>query len=91
MGLLVAVDIWLSALRGHMLCLFQLDATAALHAAMRCAGRTPIMNAIAAEIALRLESASVRVIPEHLSGTFNFQCDAFSRLAIGAHIPSCLS
>ena len=45
------------------------------------------MNAIAAEIALRLESAMVNMATEHYRGTLNFECDALSRLATGAVIP----
>ena len=38
------------------------------------------MNAIASEIAPCLEIAGVQFLPEHLSGTLNFDCDALSRL-----------
>ena len=55
--------------------------------AARLAGRTPAMNAIAVEIAIRLESAEVTLSPEHLRGALNFECDALSRLAQGAAIP----
>ena len=67
-----------------------MDATAALHAVARNAGRTPAMNAIMAEIAIRLESANAQVLPEHLSGTLNFECDALSRLSEGADLPATL-
>jgi hypothetical protein len=90
LGLLRAVDSWLAHLRGQALVLFQLDATAALHASVRGAGRTPFMNALAAELALRLESAAVSMVPEHLSGILNFECDALSRLAQGAAVPRAL-
>ena len=79
-AVMMAVDAWLGHLWGHPLCVIQMDATAALHAIMRAAGRTPAMNAIAAEVALRLEVAGVHLLPEHLSGTLNFDCDALSRL-----------
>ena len=48
------------------------------------------MNALAAEIALRFESAQVHSASEHISGTLNFECDALSRLAQGAAVPSAL-
>ena len=51
------------------------------------AGRTAAMNAIAVEIAIRLESAQVILSPEHFRGTLNFECDALSRLAQGAEVP----
>ena len=88
--LLISVDVWLPHLHGQCLCLFQSDATAALHSAARMAGRTPIMNALAAEMALRLESAAVTMIPEHLSGSLNFERDALSRMAQGLSIPASL-
>ena len=66
----------------------QSDATAALFAAERGAGRTPAMNALSAEIALRLESAMVAFSTEHYRGSLNFECDALSRLAKGALVPS---
>ena len=49
------------------------------------------MNALAAEIALRLECADVQTAPEHLSGTLNFTCDALSRLSEGAAMPAILA
>ena len=91
LAVLVAVDVWLPHLHGQGMCLLQTDAAAALHDAARLAGRTPAMSAIAAELALRLESAQVHVQPEHLSGTLNFECDALSRLSQGASIPKTLA
>ena len=65
----------------------QSDVTAALFATQRAAGRTPAMNAICAEIALRLECAMLTVRAEHYRGTLNFECDALSRLSQGALVP----
>ena len=90
LALLRAVDTWIALLRGVDAAVFQMDATAALHAAARGAGRTPIMNAIAAELAIRLESVGAGLIPEHLCGTLNFECDALSRLTQGARVPPAL-
>ena len=87
---MLAIDCWLPQLRGQPLALFQMDATAALHAMARMAGRTPAMNAIAAEIALRLETAHVEVVPIHISGTLNFHCDALSRLKRNKEVPAVL-
>ena len=87
-AVLIAIDTWLSILRLEHLCLVQSDATAALHSAHRSAGRTPIMNALSVEIALRMESAMVHMDLEHYRGSINFECDALSRLAQGAEIPS---
>ena len=90
-AILLAVDTWLVQLRGEAACLFQADATAALFSAARMAGRTPAMNAVAAEIALRLESAHVHMATEHYEGVLNFHCDALSRLSQGAEIPAVLA
>ena len=89
-GALVAVDTWLARLMGHPLVLMQLDATAALHAVLRSAGRTPAMNALAAEVALRMEIAGVQLLHEHVSGTLNVECDALSRIAQGKAVPKTL-
>ena len=90
-AILIAIDTWLPHLRGQAAFLLQADATAALFAAARLAGRTTAMNAIAVEIAIRLESAQVCLSPEHFRGTLNFECDALSRLAQGAAIPASLA
>jgi hypothetical protein len=90
LAMLIAVDKWLPHLHGQAFCMVQTDATAALHDAARMAGRTPAMNAMAAELALRFESAQLHVVPKHLSGTMNFECDALSRLARGAAVPKVL-
>ncbi len=90
-AVLIAVDTWLPRLHSQAASLLQTDATAALYDATRMAGRTPAMNALAAELALRFESAQVHMAPEHVSGTLNFACDALSRLSKGAKIPAALA
>jgi hypothetical protein len=90
LAVLIAVDTWLPRLRCQAMCLVQTDATAALHDVARMAGRTPAMNALAAELALRFESAQVHFWAEHFNGTLNFECDALSRLAQGAAMPGIL-
>ena len=45
------------------------------------------MNALCAEIALRLESAMVHMTEEHYEAVINFETDALSRLSQGAQIP----
>jgi len=86
-AVLIAVDTWLANLKGQSTFLMQTDATAALFAAARLAGRTPAMNVLAVELAVRLESAQVGLAPEHLRGTLNVECDALSRLSQGAKVP----
>ncbi len=77
---MLVADTWLPHLHSQALSLLQTDATAALYDATRMAGRAPAMYALAAELALRFESAQVHMAPEHLSGTLNYACDALSRL-----------
>ena len=38
---LLAIDLWLPRLRGRALCLFQMDATAALYTIMKASGKRP--------------------------------------------------
>ena len=87
LAILVAVDVWLPDLSGRTAAVVQTDATAALFNVKNLSGKTPAMNALTAEIALRLESVGVETIPEHVMGTLNFECDALSREAQGATIP----
>jgi len=89
LALLIAVDTWLPNIRAQP-CVLQTDALAALFDVARAAGRTPLMNALSAELTLRLEAAQVAIVPIHLSGTLNFQCDALSRLSQGASVPASL-
>ncbi len=87
-----AIDAWLPHLQAQAVSLLQTDATAALYDATCMAGRTPAMKALAADLALRFESAQVHMAPEHLSGTLNSACDALSRLSTGkAKVPAALA
>ncbi len=49
------------------------------------------MNAIVAEVAIRCEEVEIEFVGEHYAGEINVECDALSRLAVGATIPSILS
>jgi hypothetical protein len=84
--ILVAIDTWMTFLKDQAVVL-QSDAAAALFATRRRAGRTPAMNALCAEIALRCESLQLDLREEHLRGAFNFEADALSRLSEGADVP----
>ena len=86
LAILVAFDAWLPGGRSQTWRL-QADATAALGACARRAGRTPHMNALAAEIGLRLESVGVFLEQDHFRGDLNTECDALSRLEAGATVP----
>ena len=87
LAIFVAVGLWLPEVAGRTAAVIQTDATAALFNVRTLSGKTPAMNALTAEIALRLESVGVETAPEHLSGVLNFECDAFSREAQGAAVP----
>ena len=45
------------------------------------------MNALCAEIALRLEVAAIQLRHEHYEAAINFEADALSRLSRGASVP----
>jgi hypothetical protein len=83
---LVAPDAWLATLKGEA-AILQSDAAAALFASRRKAGRTPAMNALCAEIALRCEEAQVHLREELVRGALNFEADTLSRLSEGVDIP----
>ena len=87
LAILIAVDVWLPEVAGRTTAVIQTDATAALFNVKTLSGKTPAMNALTAEIALRLESVGVETAPEHLSGILNYECDALSREAQGAAVP----
>jgi hypothetical protein len=87
LAILIAFDLWLPLLKDEAACLMQSDATAALFATRRESGRTPAMNALCAEMALRAECAMVDLRLEHYEGVLNFETDALSRLAQGTDIP----
>ena len=86
-AILIALDLWLPRLRGSAAGVLQSDATAALFASRREAGRSPAMNALCAEIALRLELAAIHLRHEHYGAALNFEADALSRLSQGASVP----
>ena len=50
-------------------------------------GKTPSMNALAAELGLRLQKHDISMTTEHYRGELNVDCDALSRLAQGHKIP----
>ena len=88
-AVLIAIYTWLRHLQAQAVSLLQTDATAALYDATRMAGRTPAMNGLAAELALRCESAQMHMALMNLSGTFNYACDVLSRLSKGtAKVPA---
>ena len=75
-------DAWRSAEQGH-----QSDRqcyVAAITAAMELSSFKLLMNSIAGELALRLESLRCSIaMAEHIPGLLNFVADALSRLEAG--------
>lgn len=69
----------------------QTDNLAALTAAMKLASSAPLMNAIASEVSLQLETMQVRLaLAQHVPGTLNYVADALSRQSVGKEVPACL-
>ena len=67
------------------------DNTAALQAALNFQASSPIMQYLAAEVALELESQTLDMLwGTHIRGVANHEADALSRLSQGAAIPSSL-
>ena len=69
----------------------QADSKAALGAALKLSSPRPLMNALAAEISLVLETFRIQALTgEHYRGSLNVEADALSRLGEGASLPSSL-
>ena len=67
----------------------QADSQSALGAALKLSSPRPLMNALAAEIALQLERLHSDVLlTEHFPGTLNIEADALSRLTEGKSVPT---
>ena len=68
------------------------DSVAALCAALELKGRSPLMNALASEVMLRLEEYNLEaVVAKHIPGVMNFLADALSRLSAGKELPESLA
>ena len=69
----------------------QADNTATLQAAMDLKSGKPLMNAMAGEVALRLDRLrSQMAMTEHIPGLLNIEADALSRLSAGKELPASL-
>ena len=85
--MLVSLDVFGPQLAGVKFKL-QVDNSAALSAAMILKSPSPVMNAVASEVSLRIERLrAVLELAEHIPGTLNFLADALSRLSVGAKLP----
>eukprot|EP00435_Cladocopium_sp_Y103_P036126 s642_g9.t1 len=88
--LLAVVHIWQRLFRQCRLgLLVQLDSESALRVAVKLASPHPVVNRLAAEMALRLESLNAEALTgQHWRNVINLEADALSRLAEGKEVPA---
>eukprot|EP00435_Cladocopium_sp_Y103_P016613 s3999_g4.t1 len=69
--------------------LVQLDSESALRVAVKLASPHPVVNRLAAEMALRLESLNAEALTgQHWRNVINLEADALSRLTEGKEVPA---
>eukprot|EP00435_Cladocopium_sp_Y103_P029802 s477_g7.t1 len=69
--------------------LVQLDSESALRVAVKLASPHPVVNRLAAEMSLRLESLNAEALTgQHWRNVINLAADALSRLAEGKEVPA---
>ena len=89
-AVLVSVVVFSDIVKDKKMAL-QTDNTATMRASMVLKSPTATMNAIASEIALRLDKNRITFdISEHIPGLLNYIADSLSRLSEGAKLPECL-
>ncbi len=90
LAVVISVRVWASALRGDLADVrVQADSMPALGAAVKLTSPATILNELAMELALALESIGAEVaIGEHIRGVLNVEADALSRLHEGAELPA---
>ena len=83
LALLLALRVWIRFLRASAASVdLRGDSTAALGVAGKLSSATPVLNFLAAELALALEAGDVReVSTTHVPGSWNVTADALSRLS----------
>ena len=88
--IVVSVRVWAPFLRGDLAEIrVQADSLAALGAAVKLTSPVPVLNELAMELALALESIGAEVtLGEHIRGILNVEADALSRLYEGAELPA---
>ena len=82
LAILISIKVWGPRLKGGNVCLLlQGDAVAALTAAINLTGRTPLLNVLAAEVALQLElNRWDCLFGEHVRSELNVEADKLCRL-----------
>ena len=87
LAVLVSLVVFEAALSGERF-LLQADNVTALEAAMKYKSTKPLINAMAGEVALRLDRLRADLaIAEHIPGIFNVEADALPRLSVGKNLP----
>ena len=90
LAVLISLEVFGAQLRNNKFKL-QVDNTATLSAAMLLKSSSPVMNAVAAEVSLRIDRLRTSLeFAEHIPGALNFLADALSRLTAGAKLPEVL-
>ena len=90
-AVLVSVVVFGDWVKGKKVAI-QTDNTATMTTSMNLKSPTATMNAIAAEISLRLDRYRANFeMAQHIPGLLNFVADNLSRLSEGKKLPSCLS
>ena len=90
LAIVVSVRVWAPFLRGDLAEIrVQADSLAALGAAVKLTSPVPVLNELAMELALALESIGAEVtLGEHIRGILNVEADALSRWYEGAELPA---
>ena len=90
LALLISLRTWSTHIRNHRIgVLVQLDSESALRVATKLASPHPVVNRLAAEVALCLENLRLETITgQHWRNVINIEADALSRLQEGYSVPS---
>lgn len=93
LALLIAAFTWAPLLRGCRLGIVaQLDSESALGVAVKLASPHPLVNQLAAELALQLEVLGADALSaEHYRNLLNIEADALTRLREGKQVPGRLA
>ena len=87
LAVLVSIVVFEADLAGEKFIL-QADNITALEAASRYKSPRPLINAMAAEMALRMDKLRTEMtMCEHIPGILNVEADALSRLSVGKDLP----
>ena len=90
LAILTSVVARADCLQSCLVGMIESDIWAALNATMKMASSTPSMNALGAEIGIRMASYRAYFQVAHVPGVCNVECDALSRLSCGYQVPASL-